>query len=190
MTTENITELLSALENGHQEALHNLLPIVYRELRAIAERQLRGAGENQTLNATSLVHEAYLRLADQTHPAWQNRQHFFSVAAIAMRQLIVDEARRRHAAKRGGGVRPLSLEDTEIPIESQAEEILALDDALSKLQAVSGRLARVVELRFFGGFSVEETAGLLGVDPRTVKRDWQKARAFLHRALAMDSPSP
>ena len=184
MSTGRITELLMALGSGQPGALRDLLPIVYRELHVIAGRQLKGSNRDQTLNTTGLVHEAYMRLADQTHPAWKDRRHFFSVAAMAMRQIVVDEARKRQAAKRGGGMRPLSLDDADLPIESQAEEILAIDQALGELAAVSDRLARVVELRFFAGLSVEETAGQLGVDPRTVKRDWQKARAFLMRALS------
>lgn len=190
MSTERITGLLVALSQGRSEALNALLPIVYDELRRIAERQLRGSNRDQTLDTTGLVHEAYMRLADQTHPAWKDRRHFYSVAAIAMRQIVVDEARKRRAAKRGGGVRPVPLDDADRPIESQAEEILAIDQALEELGRVSDRLARVVELRFFAGLSVEETADQIGVDPRTVKRDWQKARAFLMRALSEEAGAP
>lgn len=190
VSTERITGLLVALSRGQSDALDALLPIVYEELRSIAARQLRGSNRDRTLDTTGLVHEAYMRLADQTHPAWKDRRHFFSVAAIAMRQIVVDEARRRRAAKRGGGVRPLPLDGVELPIEAQAEEILAIDRALEDLAGVSPRLARVVELRYFAGLSVEETAGQLGVDPRTVKRDWQKARAFLMRVLGEGPGEP
>ncbi len=181
MSAGEITRLLVALREGRSEALEELLPLIYGELRVIARRRLGGGA---TLSATELVHEAYLRLFEQTGLALNDRRHFFAVAALAMRQILVDRARRRGALKRGGGLRRLDLDAAEIPAEDQAELVLSLDEALRRLKEVDERLTRVVELRFFGGLSVEETAEVLDVDPRTVKRDWRKARALLYQSLA------
>jgi RNA polymerase sigma factor (TIGR02999 family) len=149
----------------------------------MAHRALGPSGRDAILNTTALVHEAFLRLPGQSGLSLQDRRHFFSVAAIAMRQIVIDHARRRTALKRGGGVRHVDLEDTELAVDDRAEELLALDGALSRLSQLDERLGRVVELRVFGGLSVEETAEVLDVDPRTVKRDWRKARAILYAAL-------
>ena len=183
MSSEEITRLLVSIRAGDRGALNELLPLVYRELHGMAHRALGPAGRDATLNTTALVHEAFLRLHDRAGLTLQDRKHFFSVAAIAMRQIVIDQARRRTAQKRGGGARHVDLEDADVPVDDRAEELLALDDALSRLSRLDERMARVVELRFFGGLSVEETAEVLEVDPRTVKRDWRKARAILHAAL-------
>jgi RNA polymerase sigma factor (TIGR02999 family) len=181
---DDITRLLIDLGAGKREAQNALVPLVYEQLRAMAHRRLASSPPNSTLDTTALVHEAYLKLFDQTQLTLHDRRHFFSVAAMAMRQIVVDHARQRQALKRGGGVRPLDLENHEVGVDDHAPEILSLEAALQRLSALSERLGRVVELRFFGGLSVEEVADVLGVDPRTVKRDWRKARALLYRELA------
>jgi len=185
VTSHSITELLAAWRGGDREAVDRLMTLVYEELRLLARRQFAGRGE--TLRTTALVHEAYLKLARHSHLAVQDRHHFFAVAARAMRQLVVDHARRRAAAKRGGALRPVTFDEAEIPIDEEAAEIVALDEALQRLSAVDEPLSRVVELRFFAGLSVEETADVLDRSPRSVKRDWRKARAFLYRELRSGS---
>jgi len=184
MASGDITRLLVSLREGDRDALNALLPIVYSELRAMAHRTAGPGRTDTSLNTTALVHEAYLKLHDQSSLTLQDRKHFFSVAAMAMRQIVIDQARRRSAQKRGGELRRVDLDSAELPAEGGAEEILALDEALSRLSELDGRMARVVELRFYGGLSVEETAEVLDIDPRTVKRDWRKARAILYAALA------
>jgi RNA polymerase sigma factor (TIGR02999 family) len=179
----DITEILLEWGKGDSSASDRLFPLVYEQLRRIARGQLRHRPPNPTLGATELVHETYLRLVDQTRVTAHDRGHFFAVAAKAMRHILVDRARRRNAAKRGGGGARVSLADGDGAEDSRAVEILELDEALGRLDGVDRRLVKLVELRFFGGLSVEETADALGTSPRTVKRDWQKARAFLHRAL-------
>lgn len=186
MSEADITRQLLALREGDRAAESALLPVVYDSLRAMAHRRLGGRSPDGTLDTTSLVHEAYLRLFDQTRVDLRDRRHFFAVAAIAMRQIVIDHARRHAAAKRGGGLAAVPFDDARIAIERDAEALVSLDEALSRLAGVSERLARVVELRFFTGLSVEETAEVVGVDARTVKRDWRKARAFLHEALSED----
>jgi RNA polymerase sigma factor (TIGR02999 family) len=183
MTTDAITKLLEGWRNGDSDAARNLVPLVYQELRVIARRQL-GGNRTETLRTTALVHEAYLKLGRRSRLAVEDRHHFFAIAGKAMRQLIVDHARRRTAEKRGGQVPLMSLEDADAPIAAKAGEIVALNDALDRLSVVDEWLARVVELRFFAGLSVEETADALDCSPRTIKRDWRKARAFLHRELS------
>ncbi len=187
-TPSEITRLLSALRQGDPGAKDRLYSLVYDELRRIAHRQLRRRSPGQTLDTTALVHETYLKLADVRSAEWQDRAHFLAVAATAMRHILVDAARRRGAAKRGGELRRIELGDEQLGLESKATEILAVDRALGNLAAVDGRLGRLVELRFFGGLSVEETAEVLRISERTVKRDWRKARAFLYQALAGPSP--
>jgi RNA polymerase sigma factor (TIGR02999 family) len=182
----DITRLLLAARDGDPEALDRLVPLVYDELRVIARHRL-GIRSHHTLDTTGLVHEAYLRLCDQTRLRLNDRRHFFAVASIAMRQIVVDYARRRTALKRDG--KRVDLDHVEIPVAEQAQEILSLHEALERLSQVNPRLARVVELRFFGGLSVEEVAEVIGVDPRTIKRDWRKARALLHAELG-DPGSP
>jgi RNA polymerase sigma factor (TIGR02999 family) len=182
---EQVTALLMACAAGTRaDAYDRLMPIVYDELRAVAERQLRREGVGHTLGPTALVHEAYLRLVDQSRAQWVNRAHFFSVAARIMRRLLVDHARRRLAEKRGGGVHAMDLDAAEIPVEEEAESLLALHDALERLERMSPRLAAVVECRFFGGMTETETASALDVTDRTVRRDWIKAKGWLHQQLA------
>jgi len=181
---EEITELLERHAGGDGEALGELLPIVYEDLRRLARSQRRRMrGDSATLDTTALVHEAYLRFA-RSDGAFAHRGHFFAVAAAAMRQLIVDEARARRRSKRGGGERPLTLDDHDLPIDERTDLVLAVDEALGRLERLSPRLRAVVELRFFLGLSEEESAAALGVTDRTVRRDWTKARAWLQVELA------
>jgi RNA polymerase sigma factor (TIGR02999 family) len=177
-----ITELLAAWRHGDRDAVNRLMPLVYQELRAIARR--RAAGQNDlTLQTTSLVHETYLKLTKHSRLAVHDRQHFFALAAKAMRQLSVDYVRRRTADKRGGGAQAVAIEDVQLPAAERGEEIVALDAALERLEELDAPLARIVELRFFAGLSVEQTAEVVGCSARTVKRDWRKARALLHADL-------
>ena len=169
---------------AHDEAF----PLVYDELRRLARRQLRREADGHTLSTTALVHEAYLRLADQTRGRWQDRAHFLAIAATAMRRILVDHARRHHAAKRGGAARRVPLERIEdLATDDRAEILVALDAALARLASLDPRQARVVECRFFGGLTEEETAEALGVGLRTVKRDWAKARSWLYQELYPDA---
>ncbi len=179
---EEVTRLLAAYSRGDREALDKLLPLVYGELRRTAERYLRRERSDHTLQATALVHEAYLKLIDQREVRWQNRAHFFGVAAQAMRRILVDHARGHMAAKRGSGGVKLSLEDNEAAIVSaeKAEEMVALDEALNRLAEIDPQKSRIVELRFFGGLSIEETAEVLGIGTATVIRQWRMARAWLY----------
>ena len=183
---EEVTALLLELRDGDQTMVDALFPLVYDELREIAHRHLRHESPGQTLSTTALVHEAYLKLVDQTRTEWQDRAHFCAVAARAMRRILVDRARRRHAQKRGGRQRPLPLDESRVSVDEQATLIVALDDALERLAALRERLAQVVELRFFGGLTEQETAEILGVSTRTVRRDWVKAKAWLFRELYPD----
>jgi RNA polymerase sigma factor (TIGR02999 family) len=178
-----ITRLLVSISEGDHDALNRLFPIVYAELRTLAHRQLGHAGHGDTLQTTALVHEAYLKLLGAARPEWRDRRHFFAVASRAMRQISVDYARTQAAQKRGGGMLTLTLDEERLPLAERAEELVLLDHALAELESLSQRPARVVELRFFGGLSVEETAAVMDVSERTVKREWQKARAFLFDAL-------
>jgi RNA polymerase sigma factor (TIGR02999 family) len=178
-----ITRVLAELRGGDRTALDRLFPLVYRELRDSAHRQLARGRPGDTLSTTALVHETYLKLVGSAKPDWADRRHFFAVAARAMRQIIVDYARRVTADKRGGGTTALALDVALLPAAERASDLIALDDALSELGALSERLAQVVELRFFAGLSVEETGEALELSPRTVKRDWEKARAYLFRAV-------
>ncbi|MGA2268537.1 MAG: sigma-70 family RNA polymerase sigma factor [Bryobacteraceae bacterium] len=175
----DVTVLLAELGRGNSDALPKLIPLVYRELKRLAAHFLQEEREGHTLQPTALVHEAYLRLAGQT-AGWQNRAHFMAVAAQLMRRILVDYARQRVAAKRGGGEAPFELETCEIGggVE-QLEETLAVDEALARLATVDAQQARVVEMRYFGGMTVEETAKALEIAPRTVKREWAMAKAWL-----------
>jgi RNA polymerase sigma factor (TIGR02999 family) len=169
-------------------ALDRIVPAVYDELRAIAHRQLRAERDGHTLGTTALVHEAYLRLVDQRRADWQDRSHFFAVAARVMRRVLVDHARRRGAAKRGGPHHAVTLDRQDAAIDDRAELIVAMDEALDRLAVLDERQARVVEFRFFAGFTEEETADLLGVSARTVRNDWVKARGWLFRELRESPP--
>ena len=178
-----ITELLLECRSD-ERAADRLFPLVYEELRRIAHRQLRRERTGHTLGTTALVNEAYLKLVDITRVEWRDRMHFLSMAARAMRRILVDYARQHCAERRGGGVAPLALDaGSEISVEAQADELLALDDALTRLGELSPRLVQVVEFRFFAGMSEEETAGALSLTTRTVRRDWVKARGWLRQAL-------
>jgi RNA polymerase sigma factor (TIGR02999 family) len=176
-----ITRLLAGLQEGDPEALNALFPLVYADLRDLARRQLRGA--RGTLNTTAVVHEAYLRFAGNEGVTPKDRAHFFALAARAMRQIVIDHARRHLAKKRGGGAARTLLDDAHLAVESRAGELLDLHAALERMEALDARLGRVVELRFFAGLSVEETAEAMAVSAITVKRDWRKAKAFLYREL-------
>lgn len=179
----DITSLLAALRNGDRSAMDRLFPLVYREFHGRAHQQLAHRRPGETLSTTALVHETYLKLAGSSRQSYEDRLHFFAVASRAMRQILVDYARRNAAEKRGSG-RAITLEPDAIGNPDRSDELLALDEALEQLQELDSRLVQTVELRFFGGLSVEETADTLGVSPRTVKRDWQRARAFLFRSVS------
>jgi RNA polymerase sigma factor (TIGR02999 family) len=179
-----VTDLLAAWTEGNRAALDRLLPLVENELHLLAHRYLRGERPGHTLQTSALVNEAYLRLVDQRRTRWQNRAQFFGIAAQLMRRILIDHARKHAYAKRGGGAPKVSLDEACMLGEGRAAELVALDDALSLLAAVDERKSRIVELRYFGGLSVDETAEVLGVHPDTVNRDWQRAKAFLRRELA------
>lgn len=181
--TVDITRLLRAHHAGDPEAFNQLVPVVYSRLRTIAHRQL-ARERHGPLDTTALAHEAYLQLVDETALPWENRGHFFAICALTMRRILVDYSRRRRAQKRGGGRTEVSLEPGLVAVDEQAELVLAVDRALEKLATFNERLARLVECRYFGGLSEEETAQALGVSARTVERDWVRARAWLQRELA------
>ena len=179
----DVTGLLLAWRAGDTRALDRLFALVYDELRRMAHQHLGHERHGHTLDTTALVHESYLRLVDQTRVAWTDRSHFFAIASQAMRRILVDYARQYRAEKRGGAPERVSLTDTMLVVENRADTLLALDEALNGLAEVDHRLSRVVECRFFGGLSERETAEILGVNARTVRRDWIKAKGWLHRAL-------
>jgi RNA polymerase sigma factor (TIGR02999 family) len=181
--TQTATQLLRASRGGSREALDGLFSLLYDELRRIAHRQLGAQAGDRTLNTTALIHEAYLRMVDQTQVDWNDRPRFFAYAARTMRAIIVDYARRRCAGKRGGRLPHISFEDSDLPVETQAEVIVAVDEALTRLAELSDRLSRIVECRFFGGMSMDETAAALSISDRTVRRDWIKAKAWLYGEL-------
>jgi RNA polymerase sigma factor (TIGR02999 family) len=178
-----ITQALAAWQGGDGEAFNTIVAIAYKELRRIARHQLRRARPAETLNTTGLVHEAYLKLAGQAGPAWQDRAHFYAICARAMRQILVDFARRRCAGKRGEGHPRVSLDENEVAVLNQAETLVLVDHALEQLGKVNQRLAQVVECRFFAGLTEEETAAALHVSERTVRRDWLLARSWLRDHL-------
>lgn len=184
--SNEVTGLLLAWAQGDRVALDRLVPLVERELQLLAHRYLRRERAGHTLQTTALVNEAYLRLVDQREPRWQSRAHFFGIAAQMMRRILIDHARKIAYAKRGGGIQKVSLDEACVIAESRAIELVALDDALSTLAKVDERKCRVVEMRYFGGLSVDETAEVLGVHPDTVTREWQRAKAFLRRELEAD----
>ena len=184
------TQLLRGLSQGRREALDGLMPLVYEELRQIAHAQLRRERPGHTLSTTAVVHEAYLRLIDIEQVEWQDRAHFFAMAARVMRRILIDYARAKKREKRGGDAVHVPLaEALDVPAR-QADELLALNEALERLEAVSERQCRVVECRCFGGLSVEETAAVLGTSPATVKRDWAFSRAWLNRELTRSGGKP
>ena len=185
-----VTRLLVDWQNGSEEARDRLMPLVYAQLRRIAGGYLSHERVGHTLQSTALVHEAYLRLIGQQRMRWQNRAHFFGIAAQMMRRILVDHARRQHRAKRGGGSVTLSLDEALAATEPQPSvDLLALDDALASLTSLDPRGARIVELRFFSGLSIEETAEVLAVSSATIKREWSAARAWLYREMRQTSGS-
>ena len=186
MEQDRVASLLEVFEGGDRDALDRLLPLVYDELRRIAHRELRRERRDHTLSTTDVVHEAYLKLAEHQRVSSGEQVRFLAVAATAVRRALVEHARRRDAAKRGGGQRPVTLDEEAIAVGAGSDDLLALDDALTRLAALDDRLARVVECRYFGGLTEDETAAALGVTARTVRRDWVKARGWLYRELHGD----
>ena len=180
-----LTGLLLAWSKGDSGALEALIPLVYDELHSLAERYLAQEDSGHTLQPTAVVHEAYLKLVDQKRVTWRNREHFFAVAAQAMRRLLVDHARRRDAQKRGGAATRVSLEEAAPSIVPREADVVALDQALEKLAALDARQAKIVELRYFGGLTLDETADVLGTSPSTVVRDFRLAKAWLYRELSV-----
>jgi RNA polymerase sigma-70 factor (ECF subfamily) len=185
---QEITEKLIAWNNGETDARDDVISAVYHELRRMAGRYLRNEAVGHSLQPTALVNEAYLRLIDQTQVTWQNRAHFFGVAAQMMRRILVDHARSKHREKRGGVERTLSLEEVLDIGGGKSTDLVALDEAMNELSEIDPRKSRVVELRFFGGLSVDETAAVLAVSPQTVLRDWKLAKAWLFQQLS-ESPN-
>jgi RNA polymerase sigma-70 factor (ECF subfamily) len=186
MTTpasHEVTQLLIAWSNGNQAALDKLMPLVDRELHRLAHHYMRRENAGHTLQTTALVNEAYLKLIDQKHVHWKSRAHFFALSAQLMRRILVDHARNRRYAKRGGGANRISFDEAMVVSPEKGADLIALDEALDKLAAIDGRKSKVVELRFFGGLSVEETAEALHVSAVTVMREWSMAKAWLYNTL-------
>jgi len=177
------TDLLLQACAGSASALSDVFPLVYDELRHLAHRQLRRESDGHTLSTTALVHEAYIRLIDQTRVQWNDRAHFMAIAATAMRRILVDRARGHRSLKRGGSLRRVSLDSIDLAAEDRADVLLALNDALERLQQLNERQAQVVECRFFGGMTEEETANAMGIGLRTAKREWAKARSWLYQEI-------
>ncbi len=187
--TSEITRLLAELSGGNRQVVDSVMPLVYEELKQIANRQMRGERGGHTLNTTALVHEAYLNLIKNEELDWQNRAHFFSMAAIAMRRILIDYARRRVAEKRGGGLVVATFDEDVVVREARAEELIDLDEALERLASFDQRQAEVVTYKFFGGLKHEEIAEVLGVSVPTVHRDWRLARLWLSREMKQDLES-
>jgi len=191
--SENVTQLLQDWSQGNQQALEELLPLIYNELRKMAHSFLYRERTGHTLQTTALVHEAYLKLIDQKDARWQNRSHFFAIAAQAMRRILIDSARRHAAMKRGGPQEKLSLDEVPDLSQEPNTKLLALDEALNALAEIDPEQSRIVELRYFGGLTIEETAEVMKSSPATVKREWAMARAWLHQTLTEnlrdDAPS-
>jgi RNA polymerase sigma factor (TIGR02999 family) len=184
---DQITDLLIDWSNGDQAALNRLMPLVYDELRRLASHYVRHERPGHTLQTTALVHEAYLKLLDQKNVNWETRMQFFAATAQVMRHVLVDYARSRKALKRGGDYVRLSIDDAAVSVEENGTDLLSVDEALNKLAAIDAQQSRVVELRVFGGLTVEETAEALAISPRTVKREWSMAKAWLHRELKIEN---
>jgi len=182
-SNQDVTQLLLAWRSGDNAALDQLVPLVYDELRRLARLYMRGERAGHMLQTTALVNEAYLRLVDVNKVQWQNRAHFFAIAAQTMRRILVEYARARHYAKRGGGAQQVSLDEAMVVSEARVAEVVALDEALQSLATFDQRKSQMVELRFFGGLSIEETAEVLGVSPGTVMRDWTLAKTWLQREI-------
>lgn len=185
----DVTQLLVAWRNGDEGARDELMSVVYQELHRLAHHYMKRESAGHTLQTSALVNEAFLKLVDQRDVQWRNRTHFFGIAAQMMRRILVDYARSRRYAKRGGGTRPISLEDGIIVSEERSAELVALDEGLERLAEIDPRKGQIVELRFFGGLSIEETAEVLEVSPGTVMRDWTLAKAWLRRDMSGQGPS-
>jgi RNA polymerase sigma factor (TIGR02999 family) len=182
-SSKEVTQLLLAWNGGDKEALDRLMPLVYDELRRLARRYMMRESPGHTLQTTALVNEAYMRLVDWKNVQWQNRAHFFGVSAQLMRRILVDFARSRQQLKREGAAQPVSLDEALVVSSERGQDLVALDDALKALAEIDERKSRIVEMRFFGGLSVEETAEVVGIAPITVMREWTKAKAWLYREL-------
>jgi RNA polymerase sigma factor (TIGR02999 family) len=182
-STSDVTALVIDLRSGKRGAVDHLFPLVYDELRRIAHIHLFSERSDHTLSTTALVHEAYLKMVDINRTEWQERAHFCSIASMAMRRILIDYARQRATKKRGGGVRPMSLDPTEVAVEEKADALIALDEALERLSGLDARCANIVEMRFFGGLEEREIAEVERVSVRTVRRDWVKARAWLQKEM-------
>jgi RNA polymerase sigma-70 factor (ECF subfamily) len=183
VSPHRVTQLLQQWSQGNDSALEELTPLVYEELRRLAHHYMEGQRPDHTLQTTALVNEAYLRLADQTNPSWQNRAHFFAVAARAMRQIVVDYARSQRSQKRGGGVLRVELDEAAIVSPAESQEIVDLHEALERLATLDSRKAQVVELKYFGGLNYDEMAEVLKISRVTVRRDWEFARLWLYTEL-------
>ena len=183
VSASSVTQLLVDWQQGDQSALKKLTPLIYDELRRIAHRYVKHERNGHTLQTTALVNEAYVRLAGQQGPEWQNRSHFFAVTAKVMRHILIDHARRRHYLKHGGQLQQVSLAEASLMSEERAADLIALDEALDELKAFDPRKSEVVELRYFGGMSLEETAEALQISVMTVRRDWRAAKAWLFRRM-------
>ena len=187
MTDDDVTRLLGEASRGQRDALDRLYPLVYDELKRLAQSRLEHERPDHTLQATALVHEAYIKMIDQTRVEWQNRSHFFAIAAQAIRRILVDYARHRGRQKRGGGAKKLSIDDImNLPDQAPSTDLVALDEAIARLAQDDPDKAKVVEMRFFGGLTTDETAAVMGVSSRTIERHWEYSRAWLYRALTSD----
>ena len=182
--THEVTQLLIEWSNGDKAALDKLMPLIYAELRRMAHRYMSRERPGHTMQTTALVNEAYLRLVNHEAVHWQNRAHFFAIAAQVMRHILVDHARSHAYAKRGGGTQTISLDEAMVVSQERAAEVVALDEVLKELAEIDPQQSRIVELRFFGGLTIEETAVVIGLSPATIKREWSTARAWLYHELA------
>jgi len=187
ITTEQVTQLLIDWSNGDKAAVDKLIPLVYDELRRLARYYMRRERAGATLQTTALVNEAYMRLVDQKNVQWQNRAHFFAISAQLMRRILIDRARKRYNSKRGGDVRKVSLDQAAIVSTGRSSDLVALDEALTDLEAIDQRKSKVVELRFFGGLNIEETAEVMSISPATVQREWSMAKAWLYREISQNT---
>jgi RNA polymerase sigma factor (TIGR02999 family) len=183
-TSSDVTRLIVEAQGGNRDALQQLIPLVYQELRRLASACLNREYENKTIRTTDLVHEAFLKLVGEKNVSWENRAHFFGIAANSMREILIDYARHKGAVKRGGDFTRVSMDGAMMVSADSMEELLMIDDALRQLEKVDKRLCRMVELRYFAGLTIEETAHILSISPRTVKRDWELARSWLYRAIS------
>ena len=188
LAPHQVTGLLKEWSEGDETALEQLMPLVYDELHRLAHQHMRKEGPGHILQTSALINEAYLRLVDQPQIQWQNRAHFFGIAARLMRRILVDDARKRDSSKRGGSLIQIPLDEVNSLAQEQAANVAALDEALQRLETIDARHGQIVELRFFGGLSIEETAEVLKVSPGTVMRDWTFAKAWLRREITADKP--